>query len=154
MSKLEGGKNRGKRPNFWCLVDGTPCGAALHFIDRGVDTGPLIARARIETDWDDTGETVHRKCRELAVRLFKDNFDAIIEGSARPIAQGAEDANSHRGSEMDAASEIDLDASYQARRLLNLIRARMFPPHPTAFFRDGDRAYSVQVIIKEIPHER
>lgn len=146
--------NRGKHPNFWCLVDGTPCGAALHFIDRGVDTGPVIARAQTETSWEDTGESIYRRCRDLAVQLFKDNFDAIVEGSAPPIPQGMADGTSHRGGEMDVASEIDLDASYPARRLLNLIRARMFPPHPTAFFRDGNRTYSVQVTIKEIRSDR
>jgi methionyl-tRNA formyltransferase len=142
--------NRGKHPNFWCLVDGTPCGAALHLIDRNVDTGPVIARARIETGWEDTGASIHRKCRDLAVQLFKDNFDALTQGSARPIPQQADDGTSHRSGEIDQASEIDLDASYPARQLLNLIRARMFPPHPTAFFRDGNRKYSVQVTIKEI----
>ena len=142
--------NRGKNPNFWCLVDGTPCGAALHFIDRGIDTGPVIARARIDEGWEDTGESIHRKCRELAVQLFKDNFDAIADGSARSFPQPAEEGTSHRGGEMDVASEIDLDGRYTARQLLNLVRARMFPPHRTAFFRDAGRIYSVQVTIKEV----
>ena len=142
--------NRGKNPNFWCLKEGTPCGAALHFIDHGIDTGPVIARARIETGWEDTGESIHRKCRDLAVQLFKDNFDAIADGSWRPTPQPVEEGTSHRGGEMDVASEITLDATYSARQLLNLVRARMFPPHRTAFFRDSGRTYSVQVTIKEI----
>ena len=142
--------NRGKHPNFWCLVDETPCGAALHFVDPGVDTGPVIARARIETCWEDTGETAHRKCRELAVQLFKDNFDAVIKGSAKPMPQAMGDGTVHRAADIDAASEIDLDKTYTARHLLNMIRARMFPPHPTACFRDGGKKYSVQVVIKEM----
>jgi methionyl-tRNA formyltransferase len=141
--------NRGKHPNFWCLVDGTPCGAALHFIDRGVDTGPVIARARIETGWEDTGETVHRKCRELAVQLFKQNFDAVMRGSARPAPQMLSEGTGHRSGGIETASEIDLDRTYTARQLLNVMRARMFPPHPSAFFRDGDKTYSVKVIIEE-----
>jgi methionyl-tRNA formyltransferase len=142
--------NRGKHPNFWCLVDETPCGAALHFVDPGVDTGPVIARARIETCWEDTGESVHRKCREQAVQLFKDNFDAVIKGSAKPVPQAMNDGTAHRAADIEPASEIDLDKTYTARHLLNMIRARMFPPHPTASFRDGGKRYSVQVVIKEI----
>jgi methionyl-tRNA formyltransferase len=141
--------NRGKHPNFWCLVDGTPCGAALHFVDPGVDTGPVIARAQIETRWEDTGETVHRKCRDLAVQLFKDNFDAVIRGTARRAPQVMGEGTAHRSTEIETVSEIDLDQTYTARHLINLMRARMFPPHPTAFFNDGGKTYSVKVVIEE-----
>jgi methionyl-tRNA formyltransferase len=141
--------NRGKHPNFWCLVDGTPCGAALHFIDRGVDTGPVVARACIETSWEDTGESVHRKCRELAVQLFKDNFDALLRGSLEPVPQAMGEGSAHRATDIEAASKIELDKTYTARQLLNLIRARMFPPHPTAFFNEDGKTYSVRVIIEE-----
>jgi methionyl-tRNA formyltransferase len=141
--------NRGKHPNFWCLVDETPCGAALHLVDPGVDTGSVIARGQVETCWEDTGETMHRKCREKAIQLFKDNFDAVIGGSARPVPQAMGEGTAHRSSELEGASEIKLDETYTARHLLNVIRARMFPPHPTAFFNDGDKTYSVKVIIEE-----
>lgn len=140
--------NRGKHPNFWCLVDGTPCGAALHWIDRGVDTGPVVARATIETCWEDTGETVHRKCRDLAVQLFKDKFDMVRQGQAPALPQGMDEGTAHRSGEIEAASEIHLDERYTARELFNLIRARMFPPHPTAFFSDGGRTYSVRILIE------
>lgn len=143
--------NRGKYPNFWCLVDETPCGAALHFIDRGADTGPVIARARIDASWEDTGQSVHRKCRKQAVQLFRDNLDAVLSGAAKPMAQAMTEGTAHRAAEIDAASEIDLDKTYTARELLNVIRARMFPPHPTASFRDAGKKYSVQVVIKETP---
>src|SRR5688500_18212289 len=36
--------NRGAYPNVWSIVDGTPAGATLHWIDRGVDTGDVIAQ--------------------------------------------------------------------------------------------------------------
>jgi methionyl-tRNA formyltransferase len=143
--------NRGKHPNFWCLVEETPCGAALHFIDRGVDTGPLLARAQLETSWEDTGESVHRRCRELAVDLFTRNFDKVASGSLKPQPQDPSEGSSHRAAQIEIASEIQLDATYTARRLLNIVRARMFPPHPTAFFTDGGRRFSVEVRIREIP---
>lgn len=143
--------NRGKHPNFWCLVEGTPCGAALHWIDDGIDTGPLLARGLVEAGWEDTGESIHRKCRALAVRLFTDSFEGIVSGRIKAIAQPEGEGSAHRGNEIELSSEIDLERDYQARRLLNLIRARMFPPHPTAYFHDGGKKYSVQVVIKELP---
>jgi methionyl-tRNA formyltransferase len=39
---------RGAGTNFWPLVNGEPeyCGATIHYLDAGVDTGPIIAHAR------------------------------------------------------------------------------------------------------------
>lgn len=41
---------RGAGTNFWPLVNGEPeyCGATIHFLDIGVDTGPIIAHVRPE----------------------------------------------------------------------------------------------------------
>ena len=41
---------RGAGTNFWPLVNGEPeyCGATIHFLDDGVDTGPIIAHVRPE----------------------------------------------------------------------------------------------------------
>lgn len=39
---------RGAGTNFWPLVNGEPeyCGATIHFLDIGVDTGPIITHVR------------------------------------------------------------------------------------------------------------
>ena len=39
---------RGAGTNFWPLVNGEPeyCGATIHFLDAGVDSGPIIAHVR------------------------------------------------------------------------------------------------------------
>ena len=41
---------RGAGTNFWPLVNGEPeyCGATIHMLDDGVDTGPVIAHVRPE----------------------------------------------------------------------------------------------------------
>ena len=36
--------NRGRNPNFWCLVDETISGVSLHFIDEDIDTGDIVAQ--------------------------------------------------------------------------------------------------------------
>src|SRR5262245_35102774 len=37
--------NRGSNPNVWSIVERTPAGATLHWMDAGVDTADVIARA-------------------------------------------------------------------------------------------------------------
>jgi folate-dependent phosphoribosylglycinamide formyltransferase PurN len=46
---------RGAGTNFWPLVNGEPeyCGATIHFLDAGVDSGPIIAHVRPEIERGD-----------------------------------------------------------------------------------------------------
>lgn len=148
--------NRGKYPNFWCLVDGTPCGVSLHFIDDGVDTGDVVAQRALEVSWLDTGQTIYLRCREAMVQLFRDSFDDLMAGRLVRRPQDLSAGTAHRAADIEAASALDLDRLYSARHLLNVIRARSFPPHPSATFRDGGKTYSVEILIREVreaPHE-
>ncbi len=36
--------NRGADPNLWSIVDGTPRGVTLHYIDSGLDKGEIISQ--------------------------------------------------------------------------------------------------------------
>ena len=78
---------------------------------------------------------MYRKSRDVAVRLFKQHIDSVLSGEIVVVPQGSSDCTSHRAAELDHASRIDLDAPTTARRVLNTIRARTFPPHPSATLR-------------------
>lgn len=142
--------NRGKHPNFWCLVEGTPCGISLHFIDEGVDSGEIVAQKKIDVGWEDTGETVYGKSREAIINLFKENYMDIKSNRLPRIKQSRNSGTFHKAKEIDITSQIDLDSNYSARDLLNIMRARMFPPHPTAYFYENGKKYSIEIIIKQI----
>src|SRR5262249_8890160 len=45
--------NRGAHPNVWSIVDGTPAGATLHWMDENVDTGDIIAQMPVEVAVED-----------------------------------------------------------------------------------------------------
>ena len=145
--------NRGKHPNFWGLVDNTPCGVTLHYLGETIDGGDIVAQEALEVSWEDTGETVYKRSRELTLDLFKKNFDKIIADSLPRKPQDPDLGNFHKAKEIDAASRIHMDSKYTARNLLNIIRARMFPSHPTAYFYDNGKKYSLEVVIKEIGTE-
>lgn len=142
--------NRGKNPTFWCLADMTPCGVSLQFIDAGVDTGPIVAQSKVDVGWEDTGETIYLRCRERIVELFRQSIDGILSGHLLPVAQEPSLGSYHQASEMAPGSTLDLDAPTTARGVLNVIRAKMFAPHPTARFHDGGKTYSVEIVIREV----
>jgi methionyl-tRNA formyltransferase len=131
--------NRGAHPNVWSIIEGTPAGVSLHYIDAGVDTGDLIAQRQVDVEPTDTAYTLYRRLERCCVDLFSDAWPLIREGKAPRMRQRNIAGTCHRARDLERIDEIDLEANYKAKELINLIRARTFPPHPGAYFRSGGR---------------
>jgi methionyl-tRNA formyltransferase len=142
--------NRGKHPNFWSLVEGRPYGVTLQFADIGVDTGAIAFQAEVPATWADTGGSLYTRGQAAIVQLFRDSWPRIREGDIPRVCQDPHGGSFHRARELEAASRIDLDAPTTARQLLNVLRARTFPPHPAARFEDNGIAYEVRVDIHQV----
>jgi methionyl-tRNA formyltransferase len=139
---------RGKHPNFWALVEGTPFGVTIHHATADVDAGPVAFQRELPVGWTDTGGSLHRRAREAILELFSDSWPRIRVGDIPRTEQPAAGHRTHLEAELEPASRIDLDASYTGRDLLNLLRARTFPPHPGAWFEDDGVRYEARVTIK------
>jgi methionyl-tRNA formyltransferase len=134
--------NRGSYPNVWSIVDGTPAGVTLHYIDEGVDTGDIIAQREVAALPSDTGESLYRKLEEACVDLFQETWPAIRAGNPPRAPQPSEGGTTHRMKDVDRIDRIELDKSYPARELIDVIRARTFAGHRGAYFeKNGKRVY-------------
>ncbi len=131
--------NRGVYPNVWSIVEGTPAGVALHYIDEGVDTGDVIARREVAVEPVDTGQSLFVKLEEGALQLFQEIWPLVVSGRAPRTLQSPVEGTSHRVDDVARIDEIDLDRRYRAGDLIDILRARTFPPHSGAFFRVGGR---------------
>jgi len=140
--------NRGKHYNFWALVEQSPFGVSLHFVDEGVDTGDVVAQLRVGYDWEDNGATLYAKASDSMIQLFKDKYPQIRTLEIPRQKQDLSSGSFHLAKELDQASLIVLDRDYSARDLLNLIRARTFHGHPACWFIDGTENYEVRIEIK------
>jgi methionyl-tRNA formyltransferase len=140
--------NRGQYPNVWSIVEGTPAGVTLHYIDAGVDTGDLIAQRTVAVEPVDTGESLYRKLEEEGLKLFRESWPAITTKTAarQPQTGGG---TYHRTRDVESIDRIDLDATYTGRELLNVLRARTFPPYKGAYFEDGGRRIYVRVTLTD-----
>jgi methionyl-tRNA formyltransferase len=141
--------NRGAYPNVWSIVDDTPAGVSLHYVDEGIDKGDIVAQRRVPVAAADTGESLYRKLEEASLTLFRETWPAIRSGHAPRHPQNPSDGTSHRVRDVESIDEIDLDSPTTPRRLLNLLRARTFGEFPGAYFRDGDRRIYVRVQLSE-----
>ncbi len=133
--------NRGAYPNVWSIIDGTPAGATLHYIDEGVDTGDIIARKQVDVLPYDTGQSLYHKLESAAFDLFCEAWPSVRDGQAPRTAQ-PQGGTTHRVRDIESIDRIELDRPTTARELINLLRARTFPPYHGAYFEaDNQRVY-------------
>ena len=141
--------NRGKHYNFWALVEQTPFGVTLHRADTKVDTGDIIAQKTIDYDWTDTGETLYNKAQSAMLDLFCKTYLLLRKGQFKSIPQNLKKGSFHLASELEPASEINLNKRYSANELLNLLRARTFKGHPGCWLESNGIRHEVTVKIKK-----
>ncbi len=140
--------NRGKHYNFWALVEQAPFGVTLHFVDEGIDTGDIIVQQSIPYDWEDNGASLYNKAIVATIELFKSSYPKIRQLNIQVHKQREGKGSLHISKELDPDSHIDLNKKYLAGDLLNLLRARTFPGHPSCWFEDDGEAFEVRVDIK------
>ena len=53
-------------------------GCTVHFVDSGVDTGPIIAQEAVPVRWHDDEESLHERIKEVERRLFIDVVGRLV----------------------------------------------------------------------------
>ena len=80
---------RGAGTNFWPLVNREPefCGATIHFLDEGVDTGPIIAHVRPDIRGGDGPHDIGNRTIVAAAEAMADAAIAFARGTVRGVDQ-------------------------------------------------------------------
>lgn len=69
----------GKQAVVDALADGaTETGVTIHFVDAGIDTGPIIAQTRIAIQIDDTVETLLERVHTAEHRLYPQVLSDLV----------------------------------------------------------------------------
>jgi len=67
---------RGNTPYIWATVKNLPQGCTAHFIDQGIDTGPIISRKLLDPEeiisYEILIKLIGKLCTELIVDVLKD----------------------------------------------------------------------------------
>lgn len=143
--------NRGKHTNVWPLVDGSPAGVALHWMDDKLDTGPIIRRDPVTVEPWDTAHSLYQKLDDAAFRVFTESWDALCAGNLPAvISQDYLAGSLHRGAELGKLDLLSLDSPTTARQVLNQLRARTYPGYRGVCFQDGGKTVEVTVNLREV----
>lgn len=127
---------RGGSPLNWQIINGeAEAGISVTRVDSGIDTGPVLAEARLPIGADETIAELHERANEVFPRLVLDVVDRLERGMLRERPQNeAEACYWHQRNDADGHidwSRLDARAAYAMVRALTR-------PYPGAFGRlDG-----------------
>jgi len=134
--------NRGANPNVWSIVEGTPAGVTLHYMDPGIDTGAVVAQREVKTDFADSGKDLYERLEDAQVALFGETWPAVEAGEATATPQDDDTETYHTTDEFDDLCELDPEETVRVKELLDRLRALTFPPYDNAYVEvDGERYY-------------
>ena len=104
---------RGAGTNFWPLVNGEPeyCGATIHFLDLGVDTGPIIAHVRPDIRPGDGPHDIGNRTIVAAAGALAAAALAHVETPIRGVPQTG-DGRVYRRKDFSAAAVDRLYANF------------------------------------------
>lgn len=121
---------RGGHVMQWAIINGeVETGVALHYMDEGIDTGPIIAQGRFPIQQDDDAATVRQKLKTTGIALLQEWWPAIAEGRASKIPQDETKATYHR---LRTQDDGVIDWSVTSTAICRLVKA-LVRPWPGAF---------------------
>jgi len=78
-------KYRGLYPTYWAMACGEKeTAVSVHYIDEGLDTGPIIGQQRVEIPAGCTMDYMLRKNKEVAADLLNEAVQLIAEDKVTP----------------------------------------------------------------------
>jgi methionyl-tRNA formyltransferase len=140
--------NKGAYPNVWSIVDKTPAGVTLHFIDEGIDTGEIITQKEVPVLPTDTGQTLYMRLEEAARDIFIESWDLFVQNRAPRFSQNY-NGTTHKFSDVSKIDSIKPEQMVRAGDFVDLLRARTFPPYKGVYLDLPDRRIYIQVNLTE-----
>lgn len=116
---------RGVNGVRWALLNGEEkTGITIHFMDSGIDTGDIIARATFPITPPDDILSLMMKSKSAGLYLLENRWRQIVSGEVIAIPQDESKAK-YYSAEMSSFNAVDWSKSNV--EIHNLIRASVFP---------------------------
>ena len=141
--------NRGANPNVWSIVEGTPAGVTLHWMDTDLDAGDIVARKKVETEFSDSGKELYKRLEDTQVRLFQETWPEIVDGEIDEIEQEEDAGTYHRTKDFEDLCQLDPNEEVRVKDFLDRLRALTFPPYGNAEIEVDGETYYVEIDISK-----
>ncbi|TSD02871.1 MAG: methionyl-tRNA formyltransferase [Parcubacteria group bacterium Greene0714_36] len=132
-------KYRGRFSTAHALFNGERwSGATLHWMDEGIDSGPIILQKKVRIEENDTAKTLYDKVLTGAgSKLFVQFLGLWLAGKTIPSSPQNEKEASYYPKGLPNNAEIDW--SWDGRKINRFIRSMTFEPFRPPTFTIGDK---------------
>lgn len=131
-------KYRGRFSTAHAIFNGEKIhGVTIHWMDEGIDSGPVILQDKFDIADNDTAQIVYDKFTSVGSKLFKNFLDKWLSGEKIIAIPQDESQATYYPKGLPGDGEIDW--SWTGKQIRNWIRAMTFEPFPPASFMLGDK---------------
>ena len=113
--------NKGCHHSFWSIMENTPAGAALHWMNEKIDAGNIISRRKIKIDSFSSAESIQIESEKLCIQLLKESIERILKTNIKSFKQ--KKGNYHAKEEIIKKTTLKANKKIDVEQLFKLIRA-------------------------------
>lgn len=138
-------KYRGRFSTIHALFNGGEyTGVSAHFMDEGIDSGPIIMQKKLKIEENDTAKTLYDKFTKIGEGLFV----AFLKKWVRDEKIKSKPQNESKASyyPQNLPNNGQINWNWSGKRILNFIRSMTFEPFPPVSFKIGNKK---MVIVDE-----
>jgi methionyl-tRNA formyltransferase len=141
--------NRGWHTPSWAILEGTPIGATLHWIDAGIDSGDIALQADVKVCPADSAHRLYQRVLAAELALMAQAIPMLCE-RALPRRPQSGTGSSHAKADLEGMRELDLNRLERTGSVIDRLRALTTNSmDEAAYFKADGKTYRVRVEILE-----
>lgn len=131
-------KYRGRYSTVHAIFNGDKkTGVTIHWMDKGIDTGPIIMQKSYPIEDSDTAKEVYDKFTKIGTELFEKFLIMWLSGGEIKATPQNEKYASYYPKGLPNNGQVDWN--WKGKQIRNFIRAMTFEPYPPVNFNFGDK---------------
>ena len=141
---------RGWYPHSHAILKKFKWGVSLHKIFAGIDNGDIWCQKEIKISKFENSTTLYNIAKFEITKLFKKNFQKILDGKITPIKQTGK-VFSFKKKDIMKYDKLFLDRKYKLIDLIKINNARTFQNKTFNYFIDNGEKYELKINVKKLP---
>lgn len=145
--------NKGWHTPSWAILEGTPIGATLHFMNAEIDTGDIVLQREVAISPGDTANSLYQRIKLLEFEIFKEAWPSIVENKYQRYKQPPLEGSFHLKGDLlkKEIQSINLNEQIEAGNLINKLRALTTNQiHEAAYYEVDGKRFHLQLTITEV----
>lgn len=144
--------NRGWHTPSWAILEDTPIGATLHFMEEELDSGDIVFQESLKVLPEDTAHSLYMRLKKLEYEVFKKSWPLLISKNYKRKKQCLNEGTSHKKKDLfiPEIQEIDMNKTAKSEDIIKQLKALTTNDiSEAAYFIKNGKKYRIQIKIVE-----